>query len=78
MGRLCLLLLLLSGCGPSAVYLQGGQGSTATLDVSAMTGAGKVVITGPFVYCAERIVSDEAQAPPTGGLCAGLKASVKP
>lgn len=65
---LCLLLLC-SACGPKATYIQGGQGSSATLEINAMTGNGKVTMTGPFTYCSESIVSKKA---PSGTLCGAL------
>ena len=69
----CVVLVGLVGCGPKAVYIQGGQGSSASLDVSAATGSGRIVITGPYVYCEERIVSKTATEQPTGQLCQPLQ-----
>lgn len=66
---LLLCLLLLSSCGPRATYIQGGQGSTAALEINAVTGSGHVTITGPFTYCSEAIVSKRA---PSGTLCGAL------
>lgn len=66
---LLLSLLLLSACGPRATYIQGGQGSSATLEINAMTGNGKVTMTGPFTYCSESIVSKRS---PSGTLCGAL------
>lgn len=47
-------VLLLSACGPSARYINGGQGSSASIDVSVTTGSGKIMLTGPYIYCEER------------------------
>lgn len=71
-----LCLLMLSGCGPKAVFISGGQGSTASMDVSPMTGSGRISITGPFVYCSERnFTLDDVEANPTGKLCKPPKAA---
>jgi hypothetical protein len=68
------ILLATIGCaGPKAVYIQGGQGATASLDISVATGSGKISLTGPFTYCEERIYSRDANNPPTGNLCEPLK-----
>jgi len=71
-------LITMVGCGPKAVYIQGGQGSSASLDVSAATGSGRIVITGPYVYCEERIVSKTATEQPTGQLCQPLQPAKTP
>lgn len=75
---MCLAVVSMIGCGPKAVYIQGGQGSSASLDVSAATGSGRIVITGPYVYCEERIVSKTATEQPTGQLCQPLQPAKTP
>jgi len=45
------VLLTLSACTPKATFIQGGPGSSASVDVN-MTG-GRIILTGPFVYCAD-------------------------
>ena len=75
MRYLLLGLLLLSACGPKATYINGGQGSSATLEISAVTGSGKVTMTGPFTYCSESLVSKRG---PNGTLCGALYEEEKP
>ena len=48
---LLLSLISLTACSPKAVYIQGGEKASATIDVSAV--GGKIELRGPFVYCGD-------------------------
>ena len=65
-----LLLFLLASCAPHAIYIQGGEKSSATLEAS-MTG-GRINISGPFVYC-ENTTGKATRKPPTLAGCPGLE-----
>lgn len=71
-------MLFLTACGPSATYIQGGKGSSASLDISAATGSGKVMLTGPFVYCSEKSITTRAAKPAIGNLCPPLYEGADP
>ena len=48
---LLLSLVPLTACSPKAVYIQGGEKASATIDISAV--GGKIELRGPFVYCGD-------------------------
>lgn len=56
-----LIAFLLTGCATKAVFVQGGENSSARIEAS-MTG-GSIDIKGPFIYCEERVAKDSPATP---------------